>query len=83
MKEVGTFAGHGRDVMTAAWHPVHEDLFASGAANGSLLYWLVGRQSSQVADSPGLSCHHNSLSRDCHGYMALLTYITVIPLDAT
>lgn len=47
LKEVGVFAGHGRDVLTAAWHPVHEDLFASGAANGSLLYWLVGRPSSQ------------------------------------
>jgi WD40 repeat protein len=34
----------GRDVTCAAWHPLHEELFASGSADGSLHYWLTGHQ---------------------------------------
>lgn len=47
-RELGTFRGHNRDVLTASWHPQHEELFASGAMNGSLLYWLVSRPGPQV-----------------------------------
>lgn len=47
-RELGSFRGHNRDVVTAAWHPQHEELFASGAMNGSLLYWLVSRPGPQV-----------------------------------
>jgi hypothetical protein len=34
----------GRDVTCAAWHPLHEELFASGSSDGSLHYWLTGHQ---------------------------------------
>ena len=29
-KEVGTYRGNARDVMSCTWHPIHEELFASG-----------------------------------------------------
>lgn len=25
-----------------AWHPIHEQLFASGGSDGSIMYWMVG-----------------------------------------
>lgn len=35
LKEVASFAGHGRDVACVAWHPQHEELFVSGAGAGA------------------------------------------------
>ncbi len=29
-KELAAFKGHTRDVLSVAWHPFHEELFASG-----------------------------------------------------
>ena len=29
-------------VMSIAWHPVHESLFVSGGGEGSVLFWMVG-----------------------------------------
>lgn len=40
--EMQTFRGHKREVSVLQWHPVHEGLFASGGADGSILFWLVG-----------------------------------------
>ncbi|VDN28625.1 unnamed protein product [Dibothriocephalus latus] len=40
--EMQTFRGHKRDVMRVAWHPCHESLFASGSADGTILFWNVG-----------------------------------------
>lgn len=48
LREVRTFRGHTKDVLCAAWHPVHEELFASGGYDGSLLYWLASRPGPQV-----------------------------------
>lgn len=48
-KELGTYRGHNRDVTCASWHPLHEELFASGGYDGSLLYWLVSSPSPQVS----------------------------------
>lgn len=47
-KEMGTYRGHNRDVTCANWHPLHEELFASGGYDGSLLYWLVSSPTPQV-----------------------------------
>ena len=47
-KEIATYRGHNRDVTCAAWHPLHEELFASGGYDGSLMYWLVSNPEPQV-----------------------------------
>lgn len=47
LKEVASFAGHGKDVTCCAWHPQHEELFVSGAVDGSLMFWLAGRPDAQ------------------------------------
>ncbi|KAG2437617.1 hypothetical protein HYH02_011256 [Chlamydomonas schloesseri] len=47
LKEVASFAGHGRDVACVAWHPQHEELFVSGAVDGSLMMWLASRPDAQ------------------------------------
>ena len=54
LKELGSYKGHTRDVMCAAWHPVHEELFASGSQDGALLYWLVSRSAPQVPSNAPL-----------------------------
>ena len=28
--------------VVVSWHPVFETLFASGSADGALMYWMVG-----------------------------------------
>lgn len=48
LRELRTYRGHTKDVLCAAWHPVHEELFASGGYDGSLLYWLASRPGPQV-----------------------------------
>ncbi|XP_063682127.1 pre-mRNA 3' end processing protein WDR33-like isoform X2 [Bolinopsis microptera] len=42
MKEMQVFRGHKKEVMSISWHPIHEGLFASGGADGSILFWIVG-----------------------------------------
>ncbi len=42
MREMQTFRGHKREVTVAAWHPIHEDLFASAGYDGSIMFWRVG-----------------------------------------
>ncbi|KNC78635.1 hypothetical protein SARC_08943 [Sphaeroforma arctica JP610] len=44
LRELDSFKGHRKEVNTVAWHPVHERLFASGCAEGSIFYWLVGNE---------------------------------------
>eukprot|EP00040_Diaphanoeca_grandis_P015724 m.80586 g.80586 ORF g.80586 m.80586 type:complete len:708 (+) comp25324_c0_seq1:186-2309(+) len=44
MKELQVFRGHSREVMCLAWHPVHESLFASGAHDGSIMFWQTGSE---------------------------------------
>lgn len=41
--EVASFVGHGTDITQAAWHPLQEDLFVSGGHDGSMAFWLAGR----------------------------------------
>lgn len=48
LKEMGSYKGHMRDVMCAAWHPLHEELFSSGSQDGCLMYWMVSRPTPQV-----------------------------------
>ena len=45
--ELATLTGHGADITQVAWHPFQEDLFVSGGYNGSLCYWLTGRNRPQ------------------------------------
>ncbi|KAI8113734.1 hypothetical protein M9435_003727 [Picochlorum sp. BPE23] len=42
--ELATYVGHGTDLTQAAWHPLQEDLFVSGGHDGSMAFWLAGRQ---------------------------------------
>lgn len=42
MKEFSTLKGHSREVTTAQWHPIHENLITSGSSDGELIYWVVG-----------------------------------------
>ncbi|RWW19764.1 hypothetical protein GW17_00016154 [Ensete ventricosum] len=30
------------DLLALAWHPFHEEYFASGSFDGSIFHWLVG-----------------------------------------
>jgi len=41
-EELQTFRGHKREALTLAWHPVHEELFASGGSDGAIMFWSVG-----------------------------------------
>lgn len=47
-RELVSFRGHNRDVTHASWHPTHEELFVSGGHDGSMIFWLAGRQVPQV-----------------------------------
>lgn len=58
MKELQTFRGHKREVMSLAWHPIHEDFFASGGYDGSIEFWLVGN-TNPVGEIVG--AHENSV----------------------
>ncbi len=42
MKEVQTFRSHAKEVNCVAWHPVFDDVFASGGGDGDLYFWQVG-----------------------------------------
>jgi len=46
--ELSTFIGHGKDITVSSWHSIHEELFVSGGHDGSLCFWLVGRQGVQA-----------------------------------
>jgi polyadenylation factor subunit 2 len=30
------------EIKAVSWHPIYEKLFASGGADGSLFFWMVG-----------------------------------------
>eukprot|EP01025_Chloroclados_australasicus_P039545 TRINITY_DN40986_c0_g1_i5.p3 TRINITY_DN40986_c0_g1~~TRINITY_DN40986_c0_g1_i5.p3 ORF type:complete len:196 (-),score=14.92 TRINITY_DN40986_c0_g1_i5:325-912(-) len=40
-RSLEVYKGHGRDVLSIAWHPHHAELFASGGDDGQILYWLT------------------------------------------
>jgi len=42
LKDVATYRAHRREVNALAWHPVHEELFATGGAEGAVHYHVVG-----------------------------------------
>nr|XP_002129198.1 pre-mRNA 3' end processing protein WDR33 [Ciona intestinalis] len=41
-EEVQYFRGHKKEAFSVAWHPIHEEMFASGGSEGSIMYWQVG-----------------------------------------
>ncbi|CDH93484.2 pre-mRNA 3' end processing protein pfs-2 [Caenorhabditis elegans] len=41
MKEMRTYRAHKKEVISLAWHPIHEGLFVSGGGDGSIVYWMV------------------------------------------
>jgi polyadenylation factor subunit 2 len=47
-KEIQRFTGHNASVICAIWHPLHEDMFASGSKDGKLAYWIVGYNKPQA-----------------------------------
>eukprot|EP01001_Neometanema_parovale_P006925 NODE_3259_length_1250_cov_153.883762_g3094_i0.p1 GENE.NODE_3259_length_1250_cov_153.883762_g3094_i0~~NODE_3259_length_1250_cov_153.883762_g3094_i0.p1 ORF type:complete len:355 (-),score=42.72 NODE_3259_length_1250_cov_153.883762_g3094_i0:130-1194(-) len=71
MNEVFSFEGHKKDVTSIDWHPVQPDLFASGCADGSLMYWLVGHRSrsepgSTIGANQWTNAAHNHGKEVCH-----------------
>lgn len=42
--EVQTFKGHNKEATALSWHPIHEELFASGGSDGSIFFWLLGKK---------------------------------------
>ncbi|EGD75123.1 hypothetical protein PTSG_06778 [Salpingoeca rosetta] len=44
MKEVHTYRAHRKEVNSLAWHPLYEDMFVSGGADGDLHFWLQGTE---------------------------------------
>ena len=43
-EELQTFRGHKKEVLSVAWHPVHEGIFVSGGSDGSIMFWSVGAE---------------------------------------
>ena len=56
-REMQSYRGHNRDVICATWHPIHEDLFASGAYDGSLIMWQVASPHPEVSMQQGPPSH--------------------------
>lgn len=48
MREFANFRGHSREVTCCEWHPAHEELFVSGASDGTLMYWMASRPEAQA-----------------------------------
>uniref|UniRef100_A0A8R1HLZ1 WD_REPEATS_REGION domain-containing protein n=1 Tax=Caenorhabditis japonica TaxID=281687 RepID=A0A8R1HLZ1_CAEJA len=44
MKEFRTYRAHKKEVISLAWHPIHEGLFVSGGGDGSIVYWMVDNE---------------------------------------
>ncbi len=47
-REIGIFKGHAKDVVCCDWHPLHEEVFATGGQDGGVAFWLTGRSGTQV-----------------------------------
>jgi len=47
MKELASLKGHHKEVTSLAWHPLHESVLASGAMDGTLLFWNLGAKGSE------------------------------------
>ncbi|CAK8698355.1 pre-mRNA 3' end processing protein WDR33-like [Clavelina lepadiformis] len=56
-EEKQIFRGHKKEAFSVAWHPIHEDMFASGGSEGSIMYWQVGEDK----EIGGLEGAHDSL----------------------
>lgn len=48
MKDMHTYRGHTREVTCLAWHPTQETLFASGAYDGSIMFWDANHETPQA-----------------------------------
>lgn len=48
MKDMHTYRGHTREVTCLAWHPLHETMFASGAYDGSIMFWSANHENPQA-----------------------------------
>ncbi|KAG5408413.1 hypothetical protein IGI04_004732 [Brassica rapa subsp. trilocularis] len=62
MKELESFRGHKKDLSNSfkalAWHPIHEEYFVSGSADGSICHWIIGHENPQIEIS---NAHDNSV----------------------
>ena len=58
LREINNMRGHGKEVTSLAWHPMHERLFASGTYNGEMFFWLVDASSAAAAT---LSAGNNTM----------------------
>ena len=58
---VHVLSAHDAEVYSAAWHPIHESLLATGGYNGSLIYWEVGMESEPVLQAAVPAAHENAI----------------------
>ena len=77
LRELRTFRGHTKDVLCAAWHPVHEELFASGGYDGGLLYWLASRPGPQARAFPWSTKHVHMHLLNPVGWLVLASVLVV------
>ena len=64
MGEILNMTSDYREATSVAWHPLHENMFASGGFDGSLLYWIVPNTRPQAAVA---TAHDNAIwSMDWH-----------------
>lgn len=54
MKEMSSLKGHSREITSLSWHPFHEEVFATGAFDGQILFWVVGKDAPQVVPASAL-----------------------------
>jgi len=53
MREAAVFKGHKRELSSIAWHPSNDELLATGAQDGALLYWSALRPGAPLGQSVG------------------------------
>ncbi len=47
MRELCSLKGHHKEITSLAWHPIYENVFASGGMDGTLIYWNIGPKGSE------------------------------------
>jgi polyadenylation factor subunit 2 len=68
-KELQNFKGHSQGVNCVEWHPVQEDVFASGGDDGKLIHWIVGSHGAQSEIKQNTTNDITSISWHPIGYI--------------
>ncbi|KAL4220791.1 WD repeat-containing protein 33 [Mactra antiquata] len=43
-EELQVFKGHKKEATAVAWHPINEQMFASGGSDGAIMFWNAGTE---------------------------------------